>query len=93
MALNTLFVGMLTCGLVATAIAYAELHAWRGLTAVALYAGAGLITSELVAAPALWDLFALPASWIESVAMTIALAVALYQIGKLAATGGNHAPD
>ena len=93
MALNTLIVGVITCVLIGSAIAFAELHAWRGLRCYAFYAGAGLMVSELVAAPALWDLFALPASWIESVAMTIALAVALYQIGKLAATGGNHAPD
>ena len=92
MALNTLVVGLLVCGLVATAIAYAELNAWRGLTTIALYTSAGFITSELVAAPLMWDLFALPAGWLESAAMTIALAVALYQIGKLA-TGGNHAPD
>ncbi len=93
MALNTIIVGLLTCGLVGGAIAYAELNAWHGSYRIALYAATGLITSELVAAPALWDLFALPAGWIESVAMTIAIAVALSQIGKLAAAGGNHAPD
>ena len=69
MALNTLIVGVITCVLIGSAIAFAELHAWRGLRCYALYAGAGLIASELVAAPAMWELFALPAGWLESVAM------------------------
>ena len=89
MALNTLIVGVITCVLIGSAIAFAELHAWRGLRCYALYAGAGLIASELVAAPAMWELFALPAGWLESVAMTIALAVGLWRVCKFISRGTN----
>lgn len=91
MALNTLLVGLLACGLVASAIAYGELHAWRGLAAVGLYIGAGLMASELIAAPVMWELFALRAGWVESLSMASALGVGLWRVCKL--VGGADAAD
>lgn len=90
MALNTLIVGLLACGLVATAIAYGELHAWRGLAAVGLYVGAGLMASELVAAPVMWELFGLRSGWLESLSMATALGYGLYRVCKL--VGGESEP-
>lgn len=87
-ALNIL-VGLVACGLVASAIAYGELHAWRGLAAVGLYVGAGLMASELVAAPLMWDLFALHVGWLESLAMAAALAVGLWRVCKFVSGGAD----
>lgn len=70
---------LLACGLVAWAIAYGEQRAWRGLMAFGLYAVAGLMASELVAAPLMWLLFNLRAGLVESLAMTTALGVGLHQ--------------
>ena len=90
MALNTLLVGLLACGLVASALAYGALNAWRGLAVVGLYAGAGLMASELIAAPMMWDLFGLRSGWVESVSMSLAFAVGLWQVCRLVSGG---APD
>ena len=86
MEINTLFVGLLACGLVASALAYGELQAWQGLRAVGLYAVAGLIASELIAAPMMWDLFGLRSGWVESAAMSTALAVGLWRVCRAAAS-------
>lgn len=91
MALSSILTGLLACGLVASALAYAELHAWRGWAAVGLYAAAGLIAAELVAAPALWEIFGMPAGWLESLAMALALAVSLHRVCKIV-SGGHDEP-
>ena len=92
MEITNILVGLLACGLVASALAYGELHAWRGLAAVGLYVGAGLMASELVAAPLMWDLFALRSGLTESLAMTAALAVGLHRVCRFV-SGGHDAAD
>lgn len=90
MEVTNILVGLLACGLVASALAYGELHAWRGLAVAGLYAGAGLMASELIAAPMMWDLFALRVGWVESLSMSLAFGVGLWQVCRLVSGG---APD
>lgn len=87
MALNTLLVGLLACGLVASALAYGELHAWRGLAVIGLYVGAGLMASELIAAPFMWELFGLRSGWVESLSMATALGIGLWRVCKFVSGG------
>ena len=90
MALTNLLVAGLACGLVAGALAYAELHAWPGPLLVGLYAAAGLVASELAAAPVMWTWLGLRSGWFESLAMALALAVGLYQVVNFVAGGAEH---
>lgn len=78
MAITTIIVALLACGLIGGGVAYGELHTWDGARLAALYATAGLMASELVAAPLIFDLFGLRSGWVESVSMASALAVGLY---------------
>lgn len=78
MAITEIVVALLACGLVASALAYGELCGWHGVTAVALYGVAGLLASELAAAPAMWGLLGLRSGLIESLSMAVALGLALY---------------
>ena len=87
MALTNLLVAAVTCGLVGGALAWAELHAWPGLALVGLYIGAGLVASELAAAPVMWTWLGLRSGWVESLAMALALAVGLRVVCRLAAGG------
>ena len=90
MALTNLLVAAVTCGLVGGALAWAELHAWPGLALVGLYIGAGLVASELAAAPVMWTWLGLRSGWVESLAMALALAVGLYQVVNFVAGGAEH---
>ncbi len=81
--MNDILVGLLTCGLVASALAYGELQWWRGLKRLALYAVAGLMVAELGAGPLMWALLGLRSGLPETLAMALALGVAMATINGL----------
>lgn len=80
MAVNDLLVCLLACCLVASGIAYGELQRWPTWTMIWVYALAGLMASELAAAPAMWALLGRRVSVAESLTMAAALGGALYII-------------
>ena len=79
-ALNDLLVCLLACCLVASAIACGELQRWPTWAMVWVYALAGLMASELAAAPMMWTLLGRRCNVVESLAMAAALGGGLYII-------------
>lgn len=81
--MRDILVGLLACGLVASAVAYGELQWWRGIKRLALYGVAGVMAAELGAAPLMWALLGLRSGLPETFAMALALGVGMATITSL----------